>query len=268
MSTTYGGTVAIASIANTAGVGYLVTTSTAHGYAVSDAIRITGVTGNAQTNGKWTVATTPTTTTFTLVTSNATAGSSGASGTITVYRTQVTIPSDGDQRNAASVNPAFQGLQNDIADLNVTRGAYYLAAFKQLRAAAPASVIPATTLANILNLTTSATTQVNDIIETSFSADVVVSLGTSTLTTVNLAMYENFAGAGYVPSIYTLHQIITQSSLSSSFSFVGYTLVTATEAGSYLSQLWAAYDGGGGTANCFLSPYGAVTCVQKIWRPS
>jgi hypothetical protein len=60
-----------------------ITTSTAHGFAVGDTVVIDGLTNDAL-DGTWTIASVPTTTTFTFTKSSATINSTSDSGTAVV----------------------------------------------------------------------------------------------------------------------------------------------------------------------------------------
>lgn len=106
MSTTYAGkTVAIASSTNAAPV--QITTLTPHGYPNGAVVSIAGHLVNTRANGEWTIAVIDASNfTLTGTTGN---GVGVATGTVTSFVTSVTIPADGDARNAASVNVATEG---------------------------------------------------------------------------------------------------------------------------------------------------------------
>lgn len=88
----------------------VVQTTAPHGYATNNVVQITGVTGNTAANGTWRV-TVIDSTHFSL-TGSVGNGAYGGGGTSvdTSLTPAFTIPSDGDARNAASVNVAFEML--------------------------------------------------------------------------------------------------------------------------------------------------------------
>lgn len=96
----------------------VITTSTAHGFATGDNVNISGVGGNTAANGDF-VITVLTSTTFSL--DSSTGSGAYTSGGTVVDKSLLpafTIPSDGDTRNAASVNVAFQALADRTQFLN------------------------------------------------------------------------------------------------------------------------------------------------------
>ncbi len=88
----------------------VVSTTANHLFATGDTVLVSGVTGNTAANGEWTIIVLSSTT-FSLTGSTGN-GAYVAGGTAKdqSLTPQFTIPSDGDARNAASVNVALQAL--------------------------------------------------------------------------------------------------------------------------------------------------------------
>lgn len=88
----------------------VIATSAAHGYDTHDEIEIAGVLGNTAANGTWTI-TKVSSTTFSLNGSTGNgAYTSGGTATDVSLTPQFTIPDDGDDLSAASVNVALEAL--------------------------------------------------------------------------------------------------------------------------------------------------------------
>lgn len=88
----------------------VITTSSAHGFADGDTVVVSGVGGNTAANGTWAI-TKLTSTTFSLDTSvGSGAYTSGGTATDVSLTPQFTIPDDGDDLDAASVNVALEAL--------------------------------------------------------------------------------------------------------------------------------------------------------------
>ncbi len=106
MSTTYAGKFKLIN-ASTNATPIVIQTTTAHGYSTADVVSIAGHLTNTKANGEWTIIVTDATH-FSL-TGSVGNGVGGATGTVTSFVASVTIPADGDARDAASVNVATEG---------------------------------------------------------------------------------------------------------------------------------------------------------------
>ncbi len=116
--------VAISSSTNASPIA--VTTATNHGYSTGDTVVVEGHTTNTAANGRFVITVTGNTT-FTLNGSTGN-GVGGATGYVIGYAVypQTTIPSDGDLRNAASVNVPVQSLLDKLPYLYERVGMYRL----------------------------------------------------------------------------------------------------------------------------------------------
>lgn len=96
----------------------VITTTTSHGFSTGDAVYVYGVGGNTDANGSW-VITVLTATTFSL--NSSIGGGVYTSGGTVINKYLLpafNIPSDGDARNAASVNVALEALADRTQFLN------------------------------------------------------------------------------------------------------------------------------------------------------
>lgn len=104
----------------------IVVTATAHGFSTGDTVQIEGHHTNTNANGLWVVTVTGANT-FSL---NGSIGNGvgGATGYAVDYSINplITIPDDGDLAVASSINPAFEGIFNNVPFLYARTGKYRL----------------------------------------------------------------------------------------------------------------------------------------------
>jgi len=110
MSTTYAGGNNVAILSSTNAAPIVVTFQTPHGAATGDIVFISGHTGNGAANGEWSVVVTGASTLRLSGSTGSGVGGATGTGQFDSFPTAITIPSDGDLRNALSVNAAFEGL--------------------------------------------------------------------------------------------------------------------------------------------------------------
>lgn len=110
MSTVYNGGKSASILSSTNASPIVITTTAAHGFTSSDVVIISGHLVNTAANGRWSI-TVLSGTTFSLTNSKGN-GVGGATGTAydDSFPTGATIPSDGDNMDAVSVNVALEAL--------------------------------------------------------------------------------------------------------------------------------------------------------------
>jgi len=221
-----------------------------------------------QLNGKQLVDTVPNSDTITVFNSNFVNGSGGEAGSIVLSTDEesITIPSDGDGPGikAADVYPAFEGLQDGVAYLQNTRGAYQLVGIHVTNNAALSTIV--TTSAAVQTLGGFSNAQIGDVVETNLSSSVeLTTTGSAGIVAVfTLVEYIN-AFEITSPSAATAQaEILVAVANTFNMPFSITSATTIETPGPYTSKLYGAATESGG---CTTTIQPSLICVQKLWRP-
>ena len=242
------------------------TTSSPHLFGNGDTVVVAGVTGNTAANGTFTITVTGANTFSVPGTGNGTASFGSATLTDISLTPQITIPSDGDVDNSASVNVALQAL----ADRTQFLYNQYKLINIQTTSWGTGHTLTMTVGVNQIQsetvLTSSVNTLLGDVIEVALSCDGGIG-STSGITNCRyqLGTTQNGTVVGTITgSIVTIGwQGASSSVVNAPISLSG--AVTITYPGSLLIWLQGNLITGSGSDNA-LAAYTGLSCTIKQWR--
>lgn len=250
----------------------LITTSTSHGLTTGDFVDVSGVDGNTAANGIWKATVTSPTQISIPVASNGTyAGPNGVVSPLTIGATYA-IPSDGDTRNAASVDVALEALGDRTAFLVRATGGRKLVGVQAFNTNNPGF---GTTWGTILSTSTSWTVSgaspwvvVFPVVAGGIASDVIE----ATLTTAgSLAGASSFVGVSLGYAIAFQGGTFTPAKIPGAASYlptagglvVSSGFLTAPQTGNLRLYVGHEAQAAGSTTTNLIGDY---SLVVKLWR--
>jgi hypothetical protein len=194
---------------------------------------------------------------------------------VSTFHTSVTIPSDGDQRNAASVNVTLEGIADNAQWCHDRIGTNRLVGLlnsgvneasnsETFTQTSGSNTIAVTSNALIIGLGSFATVVINDIAELTVSGTVALLNASAPPQAWMRVFYQQGAGgyAAVANAAIGFQNIIQNETTYWPFSITAYTAISSSTG----AAAFALYGRVNIVTNTILTLVGSLNCVARLWR--